>query len=128
MYITYNFGSKFNNMKILFTVQMVELSIRLVVMWSVPFNLNLHDSCYSMWLVDSTSRHTWFSAMYRGQGRAGGGGLRMERLASGTPLLVTTNHFLVTGHMQPLTYQPLLNISIVPRLTTSRSKEKVNKK
>ena len=113
---------------LLFTAQMVELSLRLVVMWSVPFNLNLHDSCYSMWLVDSTSRHTWFSAMYRGQGRAGGGGLRMERLASGTPLLVTTNHFLVTGHMQPLTYQPLLNISIVPRLTTSRSKEKVNKK
>ena len=40
---------------------MLEFSLRLVVMWSVPFNLNIHDSCYSVWLVDSgqinTNRH-----------------------------------------------------------------------
>ena len=39
-------------------VQMLELSLRLVVMWSVPFNLNIHDSCYSVWLVDSGHLNT----------------------------------------------------------------------
>ena len=37
---------------------LLPLPARLIVMWSVPFNLNLHDSCYSVWLLrQKTSRH-----------------------------------------------------------------------
>ena len=45
--------------KIEFSFQLVELSLRLVVMWSVPFNLNLHDSFYSVWLIPERHRVTW---------------------------------------------------------------------
>ena len=46
---------------------MVELSLRLIVMWSVPFNLNLADSFYSVWLVPHrrAGRDGWFPQMYR---------------------------------------------------------------
>ena len=34
-----------------FTSQIVELSMRLIVMWSVPFNLNLYDTYMGLALI-----------------------------------------------------------------------------
>lgn len=47
--------------------QIVELSLRLIVMWSVPFNLNLYDTYLGLamiynqvWNKANTSAKTWF--------------------------------------------------------------------
>ena len=61
--------------------------------------------------------HSWFSAMY-GNTRplSTPQGPNMEKINSGFPLLVNTNHFVVEGYMQAFTYQPILNISLFPKV------------
>ena len=39
-------------------IQIVELSLRLILMWSVPFNLNIHNSGYAVWLIDTAAVST----------------------------------------------------------------------
>jgi len=60
--------------------QIVELSLRLIVMWSVPFNLNLYDTYLGLAMIYNqgpfSSSSYWFNKMYysdigphvRGQG------------------------------------------------------------
>ena len=48
--------------------QIVELSVRLIVMWSVPFNLNLYDTHMGLAMIYNqgpfTSSSYWFNKMY----------------------------------------------------------------
>ena len=48
--------------------QIVDLSIRLIVMWSVPFNLNLYDTHMGLAMIYNqgpfSSSSYWFNKMY----------------------------------------------------------------
>ena len=71
---------KFYQIIVGFFLQIVELSLRLIVMWSVPFNLNLYDTHMGLAMIYNqgpfTSSSYWFKKMYysdigphvRGQG------------------------------------------------------------
>ena len=48
--------------------QIEHLDTRLIVMWSVPFNLNIHDSYFAVGMIFNRGRFTsssyWFNQMY----------------------------------------------------------------
>ena len=43
-------------------------------------------------------------------------GIHMKLITSGTPLVVNTKYFIISGYMQAFTYQPILNISVLPKV------------
>ena len=48
--------------------QIEHLDTRLIVMWSVPFNFNIHDSYFAVGMIFNRGRFTsssyWFNQMY----------------------------------------------------------------
>ena len=51
--------------------QIQNVNLRLIIMWSVPFNLNIHDSYVALGMVYNEGRFGssgyWFNQMYYGQ-------------------------------------------------------------
>jgi len=93
--------------------QIIELSIRLIVMWSVPFNLNLYDTHMGLAMIYNqgpfSSSSYWFNKMYysdigphvRGMG--------------GKILMYENSHVTIYGYIEAWTYHPMLNISVIPQ-------------
>ncbi|XP_023334518.1 tereporin-Ts1 [Eurytemora carolleeae] len=93
--------------------QVVEIDIRLIVMWSVPFNFNLRDSYYAIGMVYqkgkfSTSAY-WFNQMYYGNNSA------YTRSKAGQPVTFSNSRLVVHGFMEAFTYHSILNISVLPQ-------------
>ena len=95
--------------------QIEHLDTRLIVMWSVPFNYNIHDSYFAVGMIFNRGRFTsssyWFNQMYyseKGPYKRGHGGQN-----------ITFENSAVVVHatMEPSTYHPMLNISVLPQVS-----------
>ena len=84
-------------------------------MWSVPFNYNIHDSYFAVGMIFNRGRFTsssyWFNQMYyseKGPYKRGHGGQN-----------ITFENSAVVVHatMEPSTYHPMLNISVLPQVS-----------
>eukprot|EP00094_Tigriopus_californicus_P009135 TCALIF_08806-PA protein Name:"Similar to Conoporin-Cn1 (Conus consors)" AED:0.24 eAED:0.24 QI:0/0.66/0.5/1/0.66/0.5/4/1171/281 len=94
--------------------QIERLDTRLIVMWSVPFNFNLHDAYFAVGMIFNRGRFTsssyWFNQMYYSEKGP------YKRGQSGQTITFENSAILVHGYMEPSTYHPLLNISVVPQV------------
>ena len=95
--------------------QIEHLDTRLIVMWSVPFNYNIHDSYFAVGMIFNRGRFTsssyWYNQMYyseKGPYKRGHGGQN-----------ITFENSAVVVHatMEPSTYHPMLNISVLPQVS-----------
>lgn len=93
--------------------QLVEVNLRLIIMWSVPFNFNLRDSYYAIGLTHNKGKFPnsayWFHQMYYGTNNA------FRRSRTGRSLTFSSPLISVHGFMEANTYHSVLNISVVPR-------------
>ncbi|XP_023336358.1 tereporin-Ts1 isoform X2 [Eurytemora carolleeae] len=93
--------------------QVIGLSVRLVVMWSVPYNLNLHDTYIGIAMVYNSgvfkTSKFWFNKMYYSDQGPHSRGL------GGRVLMYENSHLVIYGYIESWTYHPLLNISVVPQ-------------
>jgi hypothetical protein len=83
-------------------------------MWSVPFNLNIHDAYFGVGMIFNRGKFTsssyWFNQMYyseKGPYKRGHGG---------QTITFENSAVLVHGTMEDATYHPLLNISVIPQV------------
>eukprot|EP00093_Oithona_nana_P013723 13723.XXX_1026414_1001110_1 [CDS] Oithona nana genome sequencing. len=94
--------------------QIEHLDTRLIVMWSVPFNYNIHDSYFAVGMIFNRGRFTsssyWFNQMYyseKGPYKRGHGGQNIT---------FENSAIVVHATMEPTTYHPVLNISVLPQV------------
>ena len=97
--------------------QIEHLDTRLIVMWSVPFNYNIHDSYFAVGMIFNRGRFTsssyWFNQMYyseKGPYKRGHGGQNIT---------FENSAIVVHATMEPSTYHPMLNISVLPQVCSS---------
>ena len=90
--------------------ELEEQNVHLIVMWSVPYNLNIYNSYFGIGVVQLTSRFTrdmlpyWYKQMIENkQGRA------FQRGGGGGHLVYKHEEFFVIGEFGT-GYHPLLNI------------------
>ena len=83
-------------------------------MWSVPFNYNIHDSYFAVGMIFNRGRFTsssyWFNQMYyseKGPYKRGYGGQNIT---------FENSAIVVHATMEPSTYHPVLNISVLPQV------------
>ena len=95
--------------------QIEHLDTRLIVMWSVPFNYNIHDSYFAVGMIFNRGRFTsssyWFNQMYyseKGPYKRGHGGQNIT---------FENSAIVVHATMEPSTYHPMLNISVLPQVS-----------
>lgn len=83
-------------------------------MWSVPFNLNLHNSYFALGMIFNRGKFTsssyWFNQMYYSEKGP------YKRGKGGDTITFENSAVLVHGHMEGSTYHPLLNISVMPQV------------
>jgi hypothetical protein len=83
-------------------------------MWSVPFNLNLHDAYFAVGMIFNRGKFTssgyWFNQMYYSNKGP------YKRGEAGQTITFENSAVLVHGHMEADTYHPLLNISVIPQV------------
>ena len=99
--------------------QIEHLDTRLIVMWSVPFNYNIHDSYFAVGMIFNRGRFTsssyWFNQMYyseKGPYKRGHGGQNIT---------FENSAIVVHATMEPSTYHPMLNISVLPQVSLQLS-------
>ncbi|XP_040570166.1 conoporin-Cn1 isoform X2 [Lepeophtheirus salmonis] len=94
--------------------QIEHLDTRLIVMWSVPFNFNLHDSYFAVGMIFNRGRFTsssyWFNQMYYSEKGP------YKRGSGGQSVTFQNSAVLVHGYMEPSSYHPLVNISVIPQV------------
>lgn len=92
--------------------QLLEINMRLIIMWSVPFNFNIRDSYYAIGLTHNKGKFPnsayWFNQMYYGTNSA------FRRSRAGRGLAFPSNVLSVRGFMEGNTYHSILNISVNP--------------
>jgi len=95
--------------------QIEGLKLRLIVMWSVPFNLNVHSSYLAVGMVYNEGRFSssdyWFNQMYYGTHGP------FKRAEAGQAITFENDKVVVHGFMESDSYSPLLNISVIPQVT-----------
>jgi hypothetical protein len=87
---------------------------RLIVMWSVPFNFNIHDSYFAVGMIFNRGKFTsssyWFNQMYYSEKGA------YKRGSGGQTITFENSAIVVHAHMEGSTYHPLLNVSVIPQV------------
>lgn len=95
--------------------QIEGLKLRLIVMWSVPFNLAVHSSYLAVGMVFNEGRFSssdyWFNQMYYGTHGP------FKRAEAGQAITFENDKVVVHGFMESDSYSPLLNISVIPQVT-----------
>ena len=99
--------------------QIEHLDTRLIVMWSVPFNYNIHDSYFAVGMIFNRGRFTsssyWFNQMYYSEKGP------YKRGAGGHNITFENSAIVVHATMEPSTYHPMLNISVLPQVSFGSS-------
>lgn len=92
--------------------QLLEINMRLIIMWSVPFNFNIRDSYYAIGLTHNKGKFPnsayWFNQMYYGNNSA------FKRSRAGRGLHFPGSILNIKGFMEANTYHSILNISVTP--------------
>jgi len=95
--------------------QVEGLKLRLIVMWSVPFNLAVHSSYLAIGMVYNEGRFSsadyWFNQMYYGTHGP------FKRAEAGQAITFENDKVVVHGFIESDSYSPLLNISVIPQVT-----------
>jgi len=95
--------------------QVEGLKLRLIVMWSVPFNLAIHKSYLAIGMVYNEGRFSsadyWFNQMYYGTHGP------FKRAEAGQAITFENDKVVVHGFIESDSYSPLLNISVIPQVT-----------
>ena len=90
-------------------------NIHLIVMWTIPYNLNFYDAHFAFGMVHLTTKFTrdmlpyWYQRMYKGDD---GGTYKSGE--AGESLVFKHHHVFILGHLEKDSYQPVLNISVMP--------------
>lgn len=94
--------------------QIEHLDTRLIVMWSVPFNYNIHNSYFAVGMIFNRGRFTsssyWFNQMYYSEKGP------YKRGHAGQEITYENSAIVVHATMESSTYHPLLNISVLPQV------------
>jgi len=120
--ITINNGEKsFTGTSGTIAWELEEQNVHLIVMWSVPYNLNIYNSYFGIGVVQLTTRFTrdmlpyWYKQIIENkQGRS------FQRGVGGGHLVYKHEDFFVIGEFGT-GYHPLLNISVMPWQTKDLS-------
>ena len=96
------------------------LSKRLLVMWSIPYDFNLHHSYFAIGMLRNQrprrfyQERYWYTTMYKAPVTKNSAFLRAK---GGETLAITTRdkYLHVTAHLEGNTYTPMLNISVMPQ-------------
>lgn len=89
-------------------------NIHLIVMWSIPYNLNFYNSHFGFGMVHLSTKFTrdmlpyWYRRMYEGDPGT------FKRGRAGEDLVFKHQDVFILGHLEPDTYEPVLNISVMP--------------
>jgi len=101
--------------------ELEDQNVHLIVMWSVPYNLNIYNSYFGIGVVQLTTRFTrdmlpyWYKQMIEHkQGRT------FQRGVGGGHLVYKHEDFFAIGEFGT-GYHPLLNISLMPWQTQDLS-------
>lgn len=94
--------------------ELQDKNVHVIVMWSIPYNLNVYNSYYGIGVVHISSRFTrdmlpfWYEEMIgNDQGRL------FQRGRAGSPLVFRHADVFIMGNMGE-GYQPVLNITVMP--------------
>eukprot|EP00094_Tigriopus_californicus_P012301 TCALIF_11890-PA protein Name:"Similar to Conoporin-Cn1 (Conus consors)" AED:0.18 eAED:0.19 QI:0/0/0/0.66/1/1/3/0/211 len=91
-----------------------EKNIHLILMWSVPYNLNFFNAHFGFGMVHLTTKFTrdmlpyWYRRMYEGDPGS------YKRGEAGTSLVYKHHDVFILGHLEADSYQPVLNVSVMP--------------
>jgi len=101
--------------------ELEDLDAHLIVMWSVPYNLNIYNSYFGIGVVQLRSRFSrdmlpyWYKQMIENKQ-----GKTFQRGLGGDHLVYKHEQFFVIGEFER-GYHPLLNISLMPWQTKDLS-------
>ena len=90
-------------------------NIHFIAMWSIPYNLNFYNAYFGFGMVHLNTKFTqdmlpyWYRRMYEGD-PAG----TFKRGVAGESLVFKHHDVFVLGHLETNTYEPVLNISVMP--------------
>jgi len=94
--------------------QVEHLDTRLIVMWSVPFNYNIHNSYFAVGMIFNRGKFSsssyWFNQMYYSEKGP------YKRGSGGQTITYENSAIVVVAHMEASTYHPMLNISVIPQV------------
>ena len=89
-------------------------NIHLILMWSVPYNLNFFNAHFGFGMVHLSTKFTrdmlpyWYRRMYEGDPGS------FKRGMAGQSLVYKHHDVFILGHLEKDTYSPVLNISVMP--------------
>lgn len=94
--------------------QVEHLDTRLIIMWSVPFNYNIHNSYFAVGMIFNRGKFSsssyWFNQMYYSEKGP------YKRGSGGQTITYENSAIVVVAHMEASTYHPMLNISVIPQV------------
>lgn len=89
-------------------------NIHFIVMWSIPYNLVFYDAYFAIGMVHLSTKFTrdmlpyWYKRMYDGDPGT------FKRGSAGASVVYKHQDVFILGQLQTDTYQPVLNISVMP--------------
>lgn len=89
-------------------------NIHFIVMWSVPYNLMFYDAYFAIGMVHLSTKFTrdmlpyWYKRMYDGDPGT------FKRGKAGHSIVYKHQDVFILGQLERGTYQPVLNISVMP--------------
>ena len=89
-------------------------NIHFIVMWSIPYNLVFYDAYFAIGMVHLSTKFTrdmlpyWYKRMYDGDPGT------FKRGRAGQSIVYKHQDVFILGQLQMDTYQPVLNISVMP--------------
>merc|ERR1711915_672979 len=101
--------------------ELEEMGVHLILVWSLPYNLNFYNSYFGIAVAQLTSRFTkdmlpyWYRQIMESKK-----GRNFQRGLAGGHLLYKHSDFFVIGNLGT-GYHPTLNISVMPWLTKDLS-------
>lgn len=89
-------------------------NIHFIVMWSIPYNLNFFRPYFGIGMVHLNTKFTrdmlpyWYKRMYEGEPGT------FKRGRGGQSIVYKHQDVFIMGHLERDSYQPTLNISVMP--------------
>jgi hypothetical protein len=89
-------------------------NIHVIVMWSIPYNLNFFRPYFGIGMVHLNTKFTkdmlpyWYRRMYDGEPGT------FKRGRGGQSVVYKHQDVFILGHLERDSYQPVLNISVMP--------------
>lgn len=89
-------------------------NIHFIVMWSIPYNMNFYNAYFALGMVHLSTKFSrdmlpyWYRRMYEGESGA------FKRASAGDSIIFKHEEVFILGQLELDSYQPILNISVMP--------------